>query len=221
MDGIVVFGAGGRAGRAVTGEAVRRGHPVTAVVRDPNRYPGLAAPGVTLLAGDVTDPAATARIVPGHLGAVAAVTPASDPGALAALDRFDDGFYVRAVDALLAGAGVPRVVLIGLFATLLDGTGRRVLDDPAVFPASLRAFALAHDAGLDRLRAARTPVDWLVLTPPAMLDPAGPRTGRYRVGGDTVPTDGSGPLSYADLAVATLDEIESPTRHRTRVAVYA
>ncbi|WP_428964265.1 NAD(P)-dependent oxidoreductase [Micromonospora fluostatini] len=223
MDGIVVFGAGGRAGRAVSAEAVRRGHPVTAVVRDPARHPGIDVPGVTVVAGDVTDPAAAARLLPGHAGVVAAVTPATDPAALAALDRFDDRFYVRAVDALLHGAeaaGVPRLVLVGLFATLRDATGRRVLDDPAAFPAGLRAFARAHDAGLDRLRAARTPVDWLVLTPTATLQPAGPRTGRYRTGGDTVPTDEAGPLSYRDLAVAVVDEIASPTHHRTRVAVH-
>ncbi|MBC6463481.1 flavin reductase, partial [Actinomadura sp. HBU206391] len=54
---------------------------------------------------------------------------------------------------------------------------------------------------------------------PALLDPAGPRTGRYRVGGDTPPEPVSAHLSYADLAVAVLDEIETPRHHRTRVSV--
>ncbi|MFD0633684.1 NmrA family NAD(P)-binding protein [Catenulispora yoronensis] len=39
---IVVFGAGGRAGTAILAEVARRGRPVTAVVRDPARHPGLA-----------------------------------------------------------------------------------------------------------------------------------------------------------------------------------
>ncbi|HEX2312530.1 MAG TPA: NAD(P)H-binding protein, partial [Thermomonospora sp.] len=43
MGKIIVFGAGGRAGRAAVAEAVRRGHEVTAVVRDPARHPDLAA----------------------------------------------------------------------------------------------------------------------------------------------------------------------------------
>ncbi|MGW4698416.1 NAD(P)H-binding protein, partial [Kitasatospora cineracea] len=43
MARIVVFGAGGRVGRAAVAEAVRRGHAVTAVVRDPDRHPELAA----------------------------------------------------------------------------------------------------------------------------------------------------------------------------------
>ncbi|MGQ4433313.1 NAD(P)H-binding protein [Streptomyces sp. SAS_260] len=39
MSRIVVLGAGGRAGRAVTAEALGPGHEVTAVVRDPARFP--------------------------------------------------------------------------------------------------------------------------------------------------------------------------------------
>jgi uncharacterized protein YbjT (DUF2867 family) len=55
MTGIVVYGAGGRAGRAVTAEARGRGHRVTAVVRDPARYGDLEAEGVRVVRGDVTD----------------------------------------------------------------------------------------------------------------------------------------------------------------------
>ncbi|ROT31470.1 NAD(P)-dependent oxidoreductase [Micromonospora sp. HM5-17] len=223
MSDIAVFGAGGRAGRAITAEARSRGHRITAVVRDPARHPGLAADGVRVVAGDVRDAAAVAAILPGHDAAVSTVTPASGPEALAQLGQLDERFFVTAVDALLAGmtaTGVSRLVVIGLFANLLDEHGRMVLDDPAAFPPELRPFALAHTAGLDRLRAAQTPVDWLVLTPPAGLTPDGPRTGRYRTGGDRVPEPGSESLSYADLAVAVVDEIENPRHHRTRISVF-
>ncbi|MDG4787919.1 NAD(P)H-binding protein [Micromonospora sp. WMMD1102] len=164
MSSIAIFGAGGRAGRAVSAEAGRRGHLVTAVVRDPDRYPDLAG----AVAGDVTDPHAVASIVCGHDAVVHAVSPASGPEALAALD-LDPEFFGRAADALLHGlarTGVPRLVVIGLFANLTDANGGLLLDDPAVLPRELRPFAVAHTAGLDRLRAARTTVDWLVLTRP-------------------------------------------------------
>jgi putative NADH-flavin reductase len=46
----------------------------------------------------------------------------------------------------------------------------------------------------------------------------GPRTGRYEIGGETASP--SAYLSYADLAVAMVDEIEAPRHHRTRVSVY-
>ncbi|KOV59029.1 hypothetical protein ADK64_35020 [Streptomyces sp. MMG1121] len=54
----------------------------------------------------------------------------------------------------------------------------------------------------------------------------GPRTGRYRAGGEQLSGreggDGGGApwLSYADLAVAVVDGIRSPVRHRTRVSVF-
>ncbi|WP_211310633.1 hypothetical protein [Thermasporomyces composti] len=48
-----------------------------------------------------------------------------------------------------------------------------------------------------------------------------PRTGRYELGDDHADTTKwQRPLSYADLAVAALDQIERPTRHREQVAVY-
>ncbi|MEU7607780.1 NAD(P)H-binding protein [Micromonospora sp. NPDC049204] len=223
MNSIAIFGAGGRAGRAITAEARARGHRVTAVVRNPDPSNDIAADGVSVVRGDVTDPRSTSTILHGHDAVVSAVSPASGPEALAALGRLDDQFFVNAVDALLHGmteTGVRRLVLIGLFANLHDEHGRLILDDPTAFPSELRPFALSHTAGLERLRTADTPVDWLMLTPPAMLDVAAPPRGRYRVGGDTVPRSGSTTLSYADLAVAVLDEIESPRHHRTRVSVF-
>jgi uncharacterized protein len=223
MSSIAIFGAGGRAGRAITAEARERGHRVTAVVRDPRKAGDITADGVSVVRGDVTDPGSTATILRDHDAVVSAVTPASSPEALAALGHLDDQFFVNAADALLHGmteAGVARLILIGLFANLQDEHGRLILDDPASFPSHLRPFALSHTAGLDRLRAADTAVDWLMLTPPAMLDPAAPPRGRYRLGGDTVTPSGSTTLSYADLAVAAVDEIEAPRHHRTRVSIF-
>jgi len=214
MSSIVVFGAGGRAGRAVTAEASARGHRVTAVVRDPARHAGL--PGVAeVRAGDVGDRDSVAEVSRGHDAAVNAVTPASGPEALAALGKLDAEVFVRAADALLS-AGPPRLIAIGLFANLLGPDGRPIHDDPAAFPRELRGFALAHTAGLERLREARDGVDWLMLSPPAALDVAGTRTGVYRLGGEDLP---DGVLSYADLAVAVVDEIEHPRHHRTRVSI--
>ena len=217
MTSIVIFGAGGRAGRAVTAEAQRRGIQVTAVVRDPAKYQLTGR----VVRGNVLDAGSVASLATGHDAVVNAVSPASGPEDLKNLDPgILDKFHVTAADALLDGlasAGVPRLIVIGLFANLVGADGGLVLDDPAQLPAEFRRFAAAHTAGLERLRAADTPVDWLMLTPPAQLDAAAPRTGRYRTGGETV----SGvTLSYADLAVAVIDEIETPRHHRTRISVF-
>ncbi|WP_328418133.1 NAD(P)H-binding protein [Micromonospora sp. NBC_00389] len=219
MTSIAIFGAGGRAGRAVAAEAHRRGHHVTSIVRNPNKHPDITS----AVRGDVTNPQSVSAIVHGHDAVVHAVSPASGPEALATLD-LDPGFFVKAADALLYGlsqAGVPRLIVIGLFANLKDAEGRLLLDDPAVLPGEFRPFALAHTAGLDRLQAADTMVDWLMLTPPAALHMDAPRTGRYQVGGEHVPDREVAHLSYADLAVATIDEIEAPRHHRTRLSIFS
>ncbi|MGC4810267.1 NAD(P)H-binding protein [Micromonospora sp. DT228] len=65
---IVVFGAGGRAGRRTVAEARRRGHQITAVVRDPAGHGDLT--DVQLVAGDVTDAVSIAQAAAGHDAAI-------------------------------------------------------------------------------------------------------------------------------------------------------
>ena len=103
MSKIAVFGAGGRAGRAAVGEARRRAHQVPAVVRDPAKYGDLAADGVHLVPGDVTDANSVARVAEGHDAAISAVYDAAAQ---------PDAFFTGAARALLDGvtrAGVGRL----------------------------------------------------------------------------------------------------------------
>ena len=56
---VTVFGAGGATGRLIVDEAVAAGHDVTAFVRTPGKLT-LAAPNLTIVQGDATDPGAVA-----------------------------------------------------------------------------------------------------------------------------------------------------------------
>jgi putative NADH-flavin reductase len=215
MSKIVVFGAGGRAGRRAVAEAVARGHQVSAVVRDPARHQELAGAGVTLVTGDVTQADSVATVAAGADAAI---------NATARMDVPSHDFFVAAAHALLDGlarAGVGRLLVVGIGTTLETAPGVLVHDAPG-FPAAGRTFSLGHAAELDVLRTAQTGIDWLVVAPPpTLLDDAAARTGRYRIGGHQVlPTEeGAALFAYADLAVALLDEIETPKHHRTLVAV--
>jgi putative NADH-flavin reductase len=207
---IVVFGAGGRAGRHTVAEAIARGHVVTAVVRDPARYRDLA--GVTPVSGDVTQAGSVSAAAAGHDAAI---------NVCSRVDVSSTEFFVGAAHALLDGlpaAGVGRLVMVGIGTMLETAPGVRVYDAPG-FPAEAREFSLGHAAEFDVFQAAETDIDWLVLAPPPVfLDNEAPRTGRYRIGGSQVlPAADSFP--YADLAVALIDEIETPKHHRTLVAV--
>ncbi|MFF3259515.1 NAD(P)-dependent oxidoreductase [Streptomyces sp. NPDC002932] len=210
---IIVFGAGGRAGRRAVAEAVARGHQVTAVVRDVATYKGPTGDRVSVVAGDVTRADSVAEAAAGHDAAISAA---------GRMDVPSRDFYVSAAHALLDGlarAGVGRLVLIGIGSVLETAPGVAVHDAPG-FPEEARAFSLGHSAELDVLRAAETDIDWLVIAPPpVMLDDEAPRTGHYRTGGEQVMADGAPSFSYADLAVALIDEIETPKHHRSLTAV--
>jgi putative NADH-flavin reductase len=208
---IIVFGAGGNVGGRVVAEAMSRGHTVTAVVRDPARFPFLPL-GVVAKTGDAADTDDVATLSAGHDVAITATRPA--------LGREHE--LVAVAEAVLAGVartGV-RLLVVGGAATLAlpGGDGATVIDGPD-FPSSLLPIALACVDQLAACRAA-TGHDWAYLSPPAVLEP-GERTGRYRLGVDEllVDADGRSAISMEDLAVALLDEAEQPRHHRARFTV--
>jgi putative NADH-flavin reductase len=218
MSRIVIFGAGGRAGRRLVAEAAARGHQVTAVVRDPARHPELAAAGADLVigvTGDVTSAASVAAVSAGQDAVI---------NAAGRLDIPAEQFFPVAARALLEGlsqAGVGRLIVIGIGTVLEIAPGVAGYQAEG-FPEAFRAFSLGHAIELEVLRAADPAIDWLVIAPPpTMLDDEAPRSGHYRLGGAQVlPTVEGAPLfAYADLAVAVIDQIEAPTAHRALVAV--
>lgn len=207
MGKFVIFGAGGRAGRRAVAEARRRGHEVTAVVRDPSRHPGLAQGGVRIAAGDVTEAADVAVLAAGHDAAINA-------GAVLAPETF----FTSAAHALVQGlrqAGVDRLVAVGL-ASLLPGPEGTLLMDAPDFPAEFRSFCLAHAAGLEALRAEGGTLDWVYVSPAGDFDHEGESTGNYEI---REHGDSAARISYADFALALLDEAETPRHHRGHLAV--
>jgi putative NADH-flavin reductase len=167
------------------------------------------------VAGDVTDTAGVATVVAGHDAVVQA---AYQP------DLPVDEYFASAATALLGGlanAGVSRLVAVGIGTTLEVAPGVPVHDTEG-FPSEGKTFSLGHVAQLEVFEAATGDVDWVVLAPPpAILDAEAAATGEYRSGGTSVlPVEEGAPaFSYADLAVALIDEIENPKHHRTLVAV--
>src|SRR5207247_6750585 len=101
---IALFGAGGMIGRRILEEALRRGHEVTAVVRDPTRFSG-AADRVAVVQGDVVDAASVAAAVRGHDAVISGVGPAHTPDARPQMR----GEAARALIAGLARASVRRL----------------------------------------------------------------------------------------------------------------
>ncbi|WP_101610310.1 NAD(P)-dependent oxidoreductase [Amycolatopsis sp. BJA-103] len=215
MSKIVIFGAGGRGGRRAVAEAVNRGHRVTAAVRDPRRHADLAGDAVTLIAADVTVSDDVAKAAAGHDAAISSIYRADLPAR---------EYYPAAAHALIDGlgqAGVTRLVVVGVGSALEIAPGVAFHDQPG-WPPEHREFSLGHTAELEVLRASGGALDWVVVAPPpAIIDEHAERTGEYRSGDHRVlpRAEDAGPFSYADLAVALVDEIERPGHSREMVAI--
>ncbi|GIH46674.1 hypothetical protein SAMN05421833_103167 [Microbispora rosea] len=202
---IVIFGAGGRAGRQAVAEARRRGHRVTAVVRDPAGHGDLG--DVRVVAGDVTDPVSVERAAAGHDAAISAA---------ADLSASPHDFFTASARALstgLAKAGVSRLVVVGLASVMPGASGAPLMDEPG-YPNEYRAFSLGHAAGLDELRACD--LDWAYVAPAGDFDHDGTGTGGYLLAEHG---DMASRITYADFAIALLDEAEAPRHHRAAVSV--
>ncbi|KQN82284.1 3-beta hydroxysteroid dehydrogenase [Sphingomonas sp. Leaf67] len=197
MD-VVVLGASGNAGSEITRELASRGHRVRAIARKPDAIPDL--PGVTRITGDAHDPSELAERIAGADAVISAL-------------HFD-----VTADTLLAAlrkAGVERLLVTGGAASLEVAPGVRLIDSPD-FPAAWRDIAMGGIAFLDALRPVQD-VDWTFFSPAALIEP-GERTGRFRLGTDTLVTDDAGVsrISFADFAIAMVDELETHRHPRAR-----
>ncbi len=203
---IALIGATGYVGAKLLTEALDRGHQVTAIVNDAAKLPDHAS--LTGVSGDATHADTLARHVAGHDLVITAYNPGRDP----------TGNATQAIVDGVKRGGIARFLVVGGAGSLKLPNGARVVDQPN-FPAEWKAGALATSAFLDQLRN-ETELDWVFLSPAAMLTP-GERTGRYRTGKDDLLTDDAGDsrISLEDYAVAMLDEAEQPKHHRERFTV--
>ncbi|MEU2452975.1 NAD(P)H-binding protein [Streptomyces sp. NPDC012765] len=217
MTKIALFGATGTIGNRVLHEALRRGHEVTAVVRDPAKFPDPADGATTVVRGDVLDPASVAGAVAGHEVVVSAFGPGSgDPAALVTAARS----LIGGVRSLGPDTPAPRVLVVGGAGSLRTPGGPLVWDEAGV-PAPVLALMHAHGDALDFLRT--VPVEevrWTCLSPAAQIAP-GERTGTYRLGLDglVVDEEGRSRISTEDFAVALVDEIERDAHAGRRFTV--
>ncbi|WP_069384178.1 NAD(P)-dependent oxidoreductase [Halomonas caseinilytica] len=201
MAKIALIGASGDAGSRILAELSDRGHRVTAIARHVERIAVL--PGVAPKQGDANDRQALGALLEGHDAVISAVPfTASD---------------VRTLVGAVRDAGVARYLVVGGAGSLEVAPGEKVIDQPD-FPEAYKAEARAGGEFLDFLRDVDD-LDWTFLSPSAEFVP-GERTGRFRLGQDTLLTfDEGSRISFEDYAVALVDELEQPRHVRQRFTV--
>ncbi len=214
MAKIALFGANGTIGSRVLREALDRGHQVTAVVRDPAKITE-THDQLTVVTGDVLDPASVAAVAAGQDVLISAVGGGDGPGHLATIEP--------AAKALVAGLrtlgnDAPRLITVGGAGSLRTPDGKQVWDAEGL-PEFLLQIMHAHGDALDFYRTVGD-VRWTNVSPAATIEP-GERTGTYRTALDDLITDESGKsrISAEDYAVALVDEVEKPQHVGERFTV--
>ncbi|MGH8331843.1 MAG: NAD(P)-dependent oxidoreductase [Pseudomonas sp.] len=202
MSKIAIIGATGRAGSQLLEEAQRRGHSVTAIARDTSKIGQRA--GVVAKNVDALDPQALQAAVAGHDVVISAAHFATLPAS--------------AVVGPVQKAGVKRLLVVGGAGSLLLLDGTRVIDSEG-FPQAYKAEASAGALFLENLRQEKE-LDWTFVSPSAEFV-EGERTGTFRIGKDDllVSSEGRSWITFADYAIAMLDEVEAPKHSRQRFAV--
>jgi uncharacterized protein len=167
---------------------------------------------VTTVVADVTDPESVAAAVRGADAVISAIGPGrtGGPEVITSAAR-------SLIEGLPAG-GVSRLVIVGSAANLELQPGVQLLDTAELPPAG-RAAAIAHGDALALLRDT-TELEWTVLSPAASVTDVA-RPGHYRAGCDGLLVDANGrsEISADDLAVALVDEAETPRHIRRRFTV--
>lgn len=211
MARITILGGTGYAGRAVVVEAARRGHEITSVSRS---EPTTRIEGVDYVIGSAVDSDVLDAVLPGREVVYSALAPRGDMAGK--LEGVIDTLISR-----LAGTST-RLGYTGGASSLLIEAGGPTLwevskDD---LPAEVRPEIETGMTVYAALQASPKSLDWFFVSPPAdfgsWLDT--PSKGTYVLGGDVLlkDSDGNSTISAADLAIAVVDEIETPTHHRAR-----
>ena len=198
---IALIGATGNVGSEILKELVRRGHEVTAIVRNPEKIQ--AQVNVTPKKGDVFDQDGIAALVKGHDAVISSV-------------HFTQSDPRKLIDAVKA-AGAKRYLVVGGAGSLEVAPGVTLVSTPD-FPALYKDEATKGGEFLNLLRQEKE-LDWTFLSPSALFFD-GPRTGQFRLGKDHLLTTEKGSsISFADYAIALADEIEKPAHSRARFTV--
>ena len=196
---IAVIGAAGKAGRLIASEAKSRGFDVTAIVK-----PGSAdrlEPGYTVLEKSLYD------LTPEDLKDFGAV--------IDAFGSFSYGpdaaeMHVSSLEHLTAVfRELPEVRLLvvgGAGSLYTDETKSRLVIE--TIPEAYRAVPAAMQKAFEKLK--ESGINWTYFSPAPTFDPKGRRTGKYILSTDyrILNSLGEAAISYADYAVAIVDEIE-------------
>lgn len=202
-----VICANGKAGRLIVKEAVERGLEVTAVVRSENQ-----TQAQHVLQKDLYD--LTADDLKGYdvvVDAFGAWTEETLPGHSKSLAHLCD---------VLSGTQTRLLVVGGAGSLYVNPEHTVCVADGPDFPDIFKPLAAAMAKALGELRL-RDDVNWTYISPAGDFRADGERTGSYLLGGEelTLNSKGESVISYADYAIAVIDEAVKGNNIGKRISV--
>ena len=194
---IAVIAANGKSCSAIVKEAVDRGFSVTAIVRSDNKTAAQHA-----LSKDLFD------LTAADLAGFDAVVDAFGTWAPETLNQHSDS--LKHLADILSGTDTRLIVVGGAGSLYLDAAHTLQLSQSEGFPPEFKPLATAMGESLAELRK-RSDVKWTYVSPAADFRADGPRTGEYVLAGEefTTNADGESAISYADYAIAIVDELSA------------
>lgn len=204
---IAVVCANGKEGKLLVQEAVDRGLDVTAVVRGENRSAAEKALNKDLFQ-------LTAEDLKGFdvvIDAFGAWTEETLPQHSTSLKHLCD---------ILSGTETRLLVVGGAGSLYVNPEHTACVADGLDFPDAFKPLAAAMAKALSELRERRD-VKWTYISPAADFQAEGEKTGKYILGGEelTVNSRGESIISYADYAVAMIDEAVKGNHIQQRISV--
>lgn len=204
---IAVVCANGKAGRLIVQEAVNRGLDVTAVIRGENK-----SAATKTLVKDLFDlTAADLRGFDAVVDAFGAWTPDTLDQHSATLKYLCD---------ILSGTSARLLVVGGAGSLYVNPEHTATVAEGPDFPDMFKPLAAAMAKALGELRQ-RQDVRWTYISPAGDFQAEGERTGEYKLGGEelTLSSKGESIISYADYAIAMVDEIVRGNHIQKRISV--
>ncbi len=204
---LAVVCANGKAGKLIVKEALDRGLDVTAVVRGENRTEArqvIRKDLFDLTAGDLKGFDAV-------VDAFGAWTEDTLPLHSASLKHLCD---------ILSGTDTRLLVVGGAGSLYVNPEHTACVADGPDFPDAFKPLAAAMVKALGELRT-RSDVKWTYISPAGDFQADGARTGQYILGGEELTLNGRGEsvISYADYAIAMVDEAISGGHIQQRISV--
>ena len=204
---IAVVCANGKSGKLIVKEAAERGFDVTAVVRSENKTVADKVINKDLFDLTPDDLKGFDAVV----DAFGAWTPDTLPLHGKSLGHLAD---------ILSNTDTRLLVVGGAGSLYVNKEHTATVAESPDFPDSFKPLAAAMAAALAKLRK-RKDVKWTYISPACDFQAEGEHTGKYILGGEelTLNAADESVISYADFAIAMIDEIEKGRHIGERISV--